>query len=302
MSYDAVMDFHQLKVFSMAVKGGSFTAASQLLRLSQSTISQHIKQLEEDLGCELFLRVGRRVVLTEAGKLLSEHCERIFQDVQNAERALKELNGLQRGRVRFGSGATTLIYQLPTVFETFIKEYPSIELVIMSDTTDVILNEIRVERLDLGLVMRPFEERDFDFTPLCEEEVMIAIPSNHPFASKKKLSIHDLNSLQFILYEQETVMRKIIDQHFEKLGVQPRIAMVMENIEAIKSLVGAGLGASVLPEHAVGNEALDKKVKLMRAGNQVLFRELGLVRQKGAAASIATKELSKTIISKLGRK
>ena len=58
-------------------------------------------------------------MLTEAGKLLSEHCERIFQDVQNAERALKELNGLQRGRVRFGSGATTLIYQLPAVFETF---------------------------------------------------------------------------------------------------------------------------------------------------------------------------------------
>ncbi len=296
------MDFHQLKVFSAAVKTGSFTAASQSLRLSQSTISQHIKQLEEELGCELFLRLGRRVILTEAGKLLSEHCERIFQDVQNAERALKELNGLQRGRVRFGSGATTLIYQLPAVFETFIKEYPSIELVIMSDTTDVLLNEIRAERLDLCLVMKPFEERDFDFTPLCEEEVMIAIPSNHPLAQKRSLSISDLNSLRFILYEQKTVMRKVIDQHFEKLGVQPRIAMVMENIEAIKSLVGSGLGASVLPEHSVGNEALDKKVKLMRAGNQVLFRELGLVQQKGAATSTATRELSKTIISKLGSK
>ena len=156
--------------------------------------------------------------------------------------------------------------------------------------------------MDLCLVMKPFEERDFDFTPLCEEEVMIAIPSNHPLAQKRSLSISDLNSLRFILYEQKTVMRKVIDQHFEKLGVQPRIAMVMENIEAIKSLVGSGLGASVLPQHSVGNEALDKKVKLMRAGNQVLFRELGLVQQKGAATSMATRELSKTIISKLGQK
>ena len=103
------MDLHHLKVFHAAADTGGFTHASRALRLSQSTVSQHIRQLEDDLGCQLFMRVGKRVLLTEAGQLLREHCERILQDVKSAEMAIQDLNGLQRGKVRFGSGATTLI-------------------------------------------------------------------------------------------------------------------------------------------------------------------------------------------------
>lgn len=293
------MDFHQLKVFYSAVTTGSFTRASQTLNLSQSTISQHIKQLEGELGCHLFRRVGRGVHLTEAGQLLRDHCEKIFQDVKNAEMAIKELNGLQRGRIRFGSGATTLIYQLPAVIETFSAQFPNIELVIFSDTTEAIIREIKAQRLDLGLVMKPPAENDLQFTPLYNEELMIAVSSKHPLANKRALTITDLQDLRFILYEKKTVMRKLIDDFFKALGITPQIAMVMENIEAIKSLVGTGLGASVLPAHAVGDDAIDKKVRMLRVQNRTLRRQLGLICLKSVLPPNTVHQFSELILHQL---
>src|SRR5262245_39997014 len=119
------MDLHQLRVFHSAVSAGSFTHASRELRLSQSTVSQHIKRLEEELACPLFMRGGERVLLTEAGHLLRRHCEKIFQDVKNAEMSLSELSGMQHGKVRLGTGATTLIYQLPPVLESYQALFPN---------------------------------------------------------------------------------------------------------------------------------------------------------------------------------
>lgn len=271
------MDLHQLKVFHSAVRAGGFTHASRELHLSQSTVSQHIKQLEDELNCQLFIRVGKRVLLTEAGQLLREHCEKIFQDVNNAKMAMQELAGLQRGKVRFGTGATTLIYQLPPVLEAYQTRFPNIELIVVSDITDNILRDVQAQRLDLGLVMLPVAERDLQLELLCEEELKIALPARHPLARKRALTVADLSQLRFILYEQKTVMRKLVDDFFASLGVTPHITMLMENIEAIKSLVGAGLGASVLPVPAIGKEAADRKVTLMRVENQILSRQLGLV-------------------------
>jgi LysR family transcriptional activator of glutamate synthase operon len=294
------MDLHQLKVFHSAARLGGFTHASRELRLSQSTVSQHIKQLEEDLGCQLFIRVGKRVLLTEAGHLLGEHCERILQDVKNAEAAIRELNGMQRGMVRLGTGATTLIYQLPRVLESFQAKFPKIELVIVSDTTDVLVREIQSQRIDLGLVMLPVAGNDLQLTPLCDEELLIALPSRHPLAKRARLTVGDLRELRFILYEKKTVMRGLIDNFFASLGVTPQLAMVMENIEAIKSLVSMGLGASVLPSHAVGNDALDRKVRLLRVEGHRLHRQLALVTLKSTFIPQAVQELAKMIVLDLG--
>ena len=107
------MDLHQLRVFQAAIKSGGFTRAGEQLHLSQSTVSQHIKVLEEELGCPLFLRVGKRVLVTEAGNVLLQYAERIFRDLKNAEMAVREMNALKRGTVRLGVGPTTLTYRLP---------------------------------------------------------------------------------------------------------------------------------------------------------------------------------------------
>jgi DNA-binding transcriptional LysR family regulator len=294
------VDLHKLKIFHLVVNAGGFTNASRELYLSQSTVSHHIKELEEELGCRLFLRVGKRIVPTDAGQLLREHCEKIFQDVKNAEMSIRELAGLQRGKVRFGTGSTTLIYQLPPVLEMYQARYPNIELIVVSEITDVILRDVQAQKLDLGLVMLPVEANDLQVEPLCYEELKVAIPARYPLAHKSALSVRDVSQLRFILYERKTVMRRLIDNFFAELGVVPQIAMVMENIEAIKSLIGAGLGASVLPVHAVGDEAADRKVRLMRVQKHPLHRQLGLVTLKSGYVPNAVRELSSMIAAELG--
>jgi LysR family transcriptional activator of glutamate synthase operon len=281
------------------MQSGGFTQASRKLHLSQSTISQHIKQLEAELGCPLFMRVGKQVIPTQAGQLLREHCERIFQDVKNAEMSIQELTGLRKGKVRFGSGATTLIYQLPPVLEAYQARYPEVELIVVSDISEVIRQEVQAHRLDLGLVMLPVDEPNLQVVPLCAEELQIALPARHPLAQRRSLRARDLHELRFILYEHKTVMRQLIDMFFAELGVRPQVTMVMENIEAIKSLIGAGLGASVLPVHAVGNEAADKKVRLLRVEGQRLHRQLSLITLKSAYIPQAVQELGKLIAAEL---
>lgn len=296
------MDLHQLKVFYAAVQSGGFTNASRKLRLSQSTISQHIKQLEDELGARLFMRVGKHVIPTDAGLLLCEHCERIFQDVNNAEMSVQELSGRRKGKVRFGTGATTLIYQLPPVLEAFQAHFPEVELIVVSDISEVLLQEIHAHRLDLALVMLPVKEQGLEVEPLCAEELRVALPASHPLAKKSELTAADLTRLKFILYERKTVMRQTIDNFFAGIGVQPHVSMVLENIEAIKSLIGAGLGASVLPVHAIGNEASDRKVRLMRVRGIRLHRLLGLVTLKSGYVPSAVRELGRLIAAELSRK
>lgn len=296
------MDLHQLRVFQNAAKTGSFSNAGKEMFLSQSTVSQHIKQLETELGCHLFMRIGRRVVLTRAGEVLVEHCEKIFRDIRDAEMAVQEMDGVMKGKVRFASGSTTLIYQLAPVLELFQSRYPNIELVIVSDITDVMLQQIRSHRLDLALVMETVTDGDLSFTPLCREELRIALPSRHPLASRKVLRVKDLEDLRFILYEQKTVMRELIDGYFVRLGISPKIGMVMENIEAIKSLVGAGLGASILPVHAVGSEGIDRKVKLLRVEGEPLERQLGLVSLSSFYQPQAVRHLNDLLVETLGQK
>ena len=126
----------------------------------------------------------------------------------------------------------------------------------------------------------PVSDRNLVVKPLCAEEIKIMISSQHPLTQKSTVSPDEVANLPFILYERKTVMRRLIDQFFAGIGVDPKIVMVMENIEAIKSLVGAGLGASVLPEHAVSSQGDDTRVRLISVANHPLRRHLGLVTLK----------------------
>src|SRR5450755_1237838 len=119
------MDLHQLRVFRSAALHNSFTRASAELHLSQSTVSLHIKHLEAHLGCPLFLRVGRRAVLSSAGEALLAHVEKIFRDIRTAEMDLQETNTLQRGAIRLETVPSVFEYRLPPVLGTFSRRFPN---------------------------------------------------------------------------------------------------------------------------------------------------------------------------------
>jgi DNA-binding transcriptional LysR family regulator len=271
------MDLHQLKVFQAAIKSGGFTRAGEQLRLSQSTVSQHIKLLEEELGCSLFLRVGKRVLVTEAGNVLLQYAERIFRDVKNAEMAVREMNALKRGTVRLGVGATTLTYRLPPILRDYTRRLPQIELIVIAGTTEFLLDAIKSQHLDLAIVMSTAPQPGLRSVPLGREEMVFVLNGKHPLARRRTLEPSDVAALRFILYERRTAMQNLIEGYFDSLGVTPRIAMEVENNEAIKSLVRAGLGASVLPLCAVAQEPHDSQLRVLRVKGNPLMRDLRLL-------------------------
>jgi DNA-binding transcriptional LysR family regulator len=294
------MDLHQLRVFQAAAKSKGFTRASEQLHLSQSTVSQHIKQLEDELGCPLFLRVGKRVMVTEAGNLLLQYTEKIFHDMKNAEMALREISALKRGAVRLGVGATTLTYRLPHVLGEYNRRFPDIELIVQTGTTEFLLENVKAQRVDIAIVMSPSPQPGLHIRPLGDEELVFVLNREHPLARRRALAPTDLSSLRFILFEKQTAMQNLIDQYFESLGVAPRITMEVESIEAIKSLVRAGLGASVLPLCAVGDPSLASHLTVMRVKDMPLMRQLGLAALDSVILPNTIRELGGMLVSALG--
>lgn len=293
------MDLHQLRVFQAAVKSGGFTRAGEELHLSQSTVSQHIKLMEEELGGPLFMRVGKRVQVTDAGSVLLQYTERILRDLKNAEMAIREINSLRRGTVRLGVGPTTLIYRLPHVLRDYKRRFPDIDLIVLAGTTEFLLEALRSQHLDLAIVMRTAPQPGLTTTPLGSEELVLVLNREHPLARQRTLDPADLAGLRFILYEKNTAMQDLIDRFFESLGVAPRIDMEVENNEAIKSLVRVGLGASILPLCAVNGEPADSPLRILRVKGKPLMRELRLASAGAEILPNAIRQLSSALIAGL---
>ncbi len=296
------MDLHQLRVFQAAVKNGGFTRAGAALHLSQSTVSQHIGQLEHELGCSLFLRVGKRVVVSEAGTLLLQYTEKIFRDLKNAEMAVRELSALKRGTVRLGVGPTTLTYRLPQVLADYKRRFPEIELIVLSGNTEFLLGAMQSQNLDLAVVMQTdVAPKGLFVTSLGSEELVVVLNQDHPLARKTSLEPADLSALRFILYEKNTAMQSLIDRYFELLNITPHITMEVENNEAIKSLVRAGLGASILPLCAVAQRSSSTQLRVLRVNGMPLTRNLALVSVDAEILPNAIRELASILVTTLGR-
>lgn len=293
------MDLHQLRVFHAAIKSGGFTRAGEQLHLSQSTVSQHIKLLEAELGCSLFLRVGKRVLVTESGNVLLQYAERIFRELRNAEMAVREINALKRGTVRLGVGPTTLTYRMPPILRDYIRRFPQIELIVLAGSTEFLLDELKSQHLDLAIVISTAPLAGFHMTPLGREELVIVLNSKHPLAHQRTIEPAELSGLRFILYKRNTAMQNLIDRYFESLGVSPHINMEVENNEAIKSMVKAGLGASILPLCAVAKEPRDSHLHVLRVKGKPLTRELGLLSVDAEILPKAIQELANALVSTL---
>ena len=296
------MDLQQLRVFREAAKSGGFTRASENLRLSQSTISLHIKQLEEELGSPLFLRSKKRVFLNEAGQLLLQYTDRIFQEIKNAEMAVQELNRLERGTIRLGSGGTTVTYLLPKILGAYQRRYPQIELVVVTGSSEELALAVHQQTLDLAVVMQPvLPSLAVEILPILREELVFVVSSSHPLASKQELDAEDVAGVPFISFLRGSAMQALLESHFNRAGVKPRVAMEMENIEAIKSLVRAGLGAAVLPNCSVAG-AHGAMLRPLRIRGLRMERDLALALPRSNALPIAIQKFTSRVTRGLAGK
>jgi DNA-binding transcriptional LysR family regulator len=223
----------------------------------------------------LIERVGKKAMPTPAGLRLLDHARRITRDVSEATSDMEAFTQDSFGRVRIGTGATACIYFLPSVLKELRLRFPKLEITVATGNTSDILKLIDENMIDLGFVTLPAPGRMFDVNPVIQDPfVLVCAPEFHPLPSRAKPA--DVAKLPLISFETGGNMQRVVDHWFKAAGVTPASNMVLGNVEAIKELVGAGLGYAILPLSAF-QDVHQTKLLATHPLEPRLIREIAIV-------------------------
>lgn len=267
------LNLAHLATFRLVIQRGSFSAAADVLGISQPAVSLQIRQLEHFLRSRLLERTGRGVKATAAGLALLTHGERIEQAVEETLRSLDAFSHEVSGTVSLGTGATACIHLLPPLLQQLRETYPLLKVGVTTGNTPGVVRAIEENRLDLGLVTMPVSGRGLEITPILDEEFVCISAQEEEECEPTPDSLH---ILPLIAFESGSGTRALIDGWFQASGLQPEPVMQLGSIEAIKRMVRAGLGYSIVPRMAV-EQVADREGLCVLSLTPVLHRQLAIV-------------------------
>jgi DNA-binding transcriptional LysR family regulator len=271
------MDLRQLEILQAIAETGSFTASGRKLHVSQSAISRQILLLEEELGEPLFLRVGRQVRMTPAAESLVQLGQRVFQDLRDTVGTITDRTRQLKGTLRLSGGMTVCLYVFPALLKHLRRVHPQLDVRLTVATAGQSVQQIRDGRVDTGLLTLPVEGADLVTVPVLREELLLVTTPAHPLARRRRIAAKDLAGYPFVLFEQGSATRKVIDRFFAAEHLEPTVVMDTENVEIIKAMVKTGLGIGIVPYQAVAREVRAGQVFCARVDGHELVRETGWV-------------------------
>ncbi len=284
------MELHQLRYLVAIAHAGSFSRAAAQCRVAQPSLSQQIQKLEDELGEPLFQRSARGAVLTAAGEALLGRAEKILREVEDACAEARDAGKLLRGRVSVGAIPTIAPYFLPSILAAFSAEHPGVELEIHEDTTAQLLQKIAAMEIDLGIASLPLKGSEFEVRPLFSEELLLAVPSQHPLAKRKSVSLSNLEAERFILMKEGHCLGAQTLEVCHQVKLEPNVVLRSAQIETIHALVAAGFGISLIPAMACEARA-DKELVCRSLAAPAPQRVVALCYRKGAYLSRAALRL-----------
>lgn len=285
------VNFEFYRTFYYAAKYGSISAAAKALYVTQPTVTHAIRSLERELGCTLFIRNPRGVVMTPEAQMLYKHisiaCEHIFE----AEELLVNTRKLQKGSIAIGATETTLHHYLLPFLTRFRQEYPDIRLKITNSTTPATFQALRSELLDIAvLVMSPgSREKDCHVTPLATFADKLIAGREYAFLQDRELSLKELTAYPLISMEKGTITRQIFDDFFlsHHLVLEPDIELATSDL--ITPMVASGLGIGFVPEAFARKRLLDGSIVELRLKEPIPMRDICLVAKKDHLQTLAAK-------------
>jgi DNA-binding transcriptional LysR family regulator len=283
----APLDIRQLRAFVSLAHTGSFTKTARQLHLSQSAISHSIKALESEVQCRLLDRVGRSVILTQAGEHLLAHAQRILTEMKEARERLKELGKWGHGRLRIGASPTSCQYLLPRVLREFKESFPQCLIQIEPGDTPNALELLDNRRIDLALALEPRQPVELEFRPLFKDELRFLVSPLHPWAKAGRVDRSEIARQRYILYTKRSYMSEMIDAYFQHEAVVLPTSIELGNMEAIKELVKLGLGVSILAPWVAQRELIEGSLRALPLGPRKLERTWGILLRKGQPLSLA---------------
>ena len=271
------MDLTALQAFVAVARGRSFSRAADELFLTQPAVSKRIAALEEELRARLFDRVGRSVVLTEAGEALLPHARRVLAELEASRQAVADLRGTVGGRLRIGTSHHIGLHRLPPVLRSFAARYPEVELDLHFMDSEQACHAVERGELELAVVTLPRSPAESLATEtLWPDPLALVAAPDHPLAARGRVELPDLAGHAAILPAPNTFTRRILADALRPHGLRLSVALETNYLETIKMMVSVGLGWSALPRTMLDGELLELAVPGLR-----LSRSLGLVRRVG---------------------
>ena len=248
------MNLNHLAIFHAVAGEGNISRGAERLFISQPAVSKQLAELERHLGTRLFDRLPKGVRLTEAGTLLQAYSSRLFAVEAEAERALAEMQGLQRGRLAIGASTTIGDYLLPSILVRFYARYPGIEIVLEIANTEVIQQKLLAGTLDLGLTEGFVEAEELEATVFLEDALVVIAAPDHPLVNQCPVTLERLCWEPFVLRELGSGTRAVVERVLNERGFVRHTALSLGSTEAVKRAVAAGAGVAIVSRLSIANE------------------------------------------------
>lgn len=294
------MNLRDLSIFLAVAERLNYTRAGEDVHLSQSGVSVRVHALERELGVKLFEQLGKKVALTEAGRLLEPYARRVVAAVDDANHAIEEFRGLERGHLRIGASTTPGMYVLPRIIAEFKRRFPQIELSLSIRDTRGIEEGLLRNEYDFGFVGGHLTGgENVKIIAWCKDELILIAAPGHALARRSQIKMQDIVREHFIFRESGSATQAVVEKSMLDAQVKLHAIIELDNPESTKQAVECNLGIAFISKFAVDRELRAKTLAVLRVKDLKVTRELKIVHLKEkhlSPAGIEFIELVKRLI------
>ena len=295
------MNLQYLRYLLAVSRTGSFTRAAAAMFVTQPTVSSGIAELESELGVRLFNRIGRQVELTIEGRTLVNYAIQISDLVEEAGDRLGKREAAVGEGFQFGAIDAAVIYLLPDILRAYLAAHPVVELSVQVAPSRYLAEDLLMNRSEFALITMPFDHSRLQTLSLHRDRLLLVVGATHTFAGKRTVTLDQVVREPLILFHDDSVSRRIVDEKFAEAGVSPRVVMTMRSPEAMRKLVEAGVGISFLPYLTVEDALKSGELKEVGVKGVNFSREIGIAWKNGRYFGPAIQGLLTAIVEEFGK-
>lgn len=271
------MDLQRLRYFLEVARQKNFSRAAQVCRVSQPSLSQQIKKLEDEVGGALFLRTPGKVSLSSLGEVFLKHAQAILAEVHVAEEFVNRSQYDIQRTIRFGAIPTIGPYLVPDIFKRIREDHPEAKFEFIEDLTDNLVESLLTGEIDFALMSPPTRiDGEYDYLPLLKDEFLLAFPQNHPLSKRKHIAVDRLHQDNIILLENSHCLSTQTTSYCEEMGLTIEVKIRSSQIDTLLGMVEKGFGLTFIPSIAANAHA-HRKVQFRSISENPCFREVRLV-------------------------
>jgi DNA-binding transcriptional LysR family regulator len=278
---------NQLETFRLLAEEENFTRTAERLHLTQPAVTQHVRALEAHFGVKLVDLVGRKTVLTDAGRFLAARANVLLGNVDALEREMREFADVRAGELRIGATVTIGAYALPDLIARFRSSAPDVRLRIEVENTEAIAAALKIGRISLALVEGPLADPDLIVEAYADDKLTLIVAPTHPFATRKRIKALELADQPFVFREDGSGTRLQIERALAGVGVEPNVVLTLPTGEGIVRAVELGIGVAIVSTLVAEAPAAMGRVVKVPIGDLELVRTFRAVRLRWQTPSPA---------------